>query len=463
MKALNEQSHQPSLFPPQRDVYTVSRLNREARNLLEGGFPLLWIEGEISNLASPSSGHLYFSLKDNKAQVRCAMFRQRNRLLAFQVENGQHVVVRARVSLYEARGEYQCIVEDMEDAGEGALRRQFEALKQRLAEQGLFAPEHKKLPPRLPARIGVVTSPTGAAIRDILMVLRRRFPAIPVLIYPVPVQGEGAARRITRMLKTADRRRDCDVLILARGGGSLEDLWAFNDEGLARAIHECETPIVVGVGHEIDFTIADFVADVRAPTPSAAAEVVVPDHQDWLRQLQAGARRLQSTWKRRSSACQEALRMLEKRLRAQHPGQRLVQGRQRLDELEQRLSGAFGNGIRHRRFRLKELSAHLLRLSPAHRILQAKNRTDALTVRLEGAVGRSIENRSRRLAVAARALDTISPLATLERGYAIATHCPRAGETRILRDPGSVKPGDAVELRVAKGRLLTRVLKRLKK
>ena len=266
----------------ERDVYSVSRLNREVRTLLERGFGMIWLEGEISNFSRPSSGHWYFSLKDAGAQVRCAMFRQRNMSCAFTARDGQKVLVRARIGLYEPRGEFQLLVEHMEDAGLGALRRRFDELAAALAAEGLFAPERKRPLPALPKRIGVVTSPTGAALRDILHVLARRFPAVPVLIYPVAVQGAQAAAEIVAAIQLAGKRAECDVLILARGGGSLEDLWAFNDERLARVIAASSIPVISGVGHEIDFTIADFAADVRAPTPSAAAELAVPDALEWL-------------------------------------------------------------------------------------------------------------------------------------------------------------------------------------
>src|SRR5690606_2193067 len=261
--------------------YTVSALNREARLILERRFVGLWVEGEISDLSRPSSGHLYWTLKDATGQIRCAMFRQQNRPLAFPLANGDQVLVRARVTLYEARGEFQLIVEEVEAAGEGLLRRRFEALKRKLAAEGLFDTARKRPLPRVPRRIGVVTSATGAAIRDVLIALRRRFPAIPVLIYPTPVQGEGAAQEIRRTLELAGRRAECDVLILTRGGGSLEDLWSFNEEIVARAIAASPIPVIVGVGHETDFTIADFVADLRAPTPSQAAELAVPDCREW--------------------------------------------------------------------------------------------------------------------------------------------------------------------------------------
>jgi len=276
-----------------RDIYSVSRLNREVRVLLERGFGSVWLEAEISNFAKPSSGHWYFSLKDAAAQVRCCMFRQRNMLCAFAARDGQKVLVRARIGLYEPRGEYQLVIDHMEDSGLGALKRQFEELSAKLAAEGLFAAERKRPLPMIPKRIGVITSPTGAAIRDILHVLARRFAAVPVLIYPVAVQGATAAAEIAAAVRLAGRRAECDVLILARGGGSLEDLWAFNDEALARAIVASPIPVVSGIGHEIDFTIADFAADVRAPTPSAAAEIAVPDGEEWLISLSRLAHRLQ--------------------------------------------------------------------------------------------------------------------------------------------------------------------------
>jgi exodeoxyribonuclease VII large subunit len=275
-----------------RDIYTVARLNREARGLLETGLPSLWITGELSNFSRPASGHWYFTLKDEAAQVRCAMFRQRNLMARVQPRDGMQVLLRARVGLYEARGDFQLIADHLEEAGEGELRRRFEALKLRLAGEGLFDAARKRPPPRFPRRIGIVSSATGAALRDVLQVLRRRCPAVPVLIYPVPVQGAGAAREIARMLAQADRRAEVDVLLLVRGGGSLEDLWAFNDEALARALAGLSLPVISGIGHEVDFTIADFVADLRAPTPSAAAELAVPDATTWLAGLAVTARRL---------------------------------------------------------------------------------------------------------------------------------------------------------------------------
>ncbi|MGH8305399.1 MAG: exodeoxyribonuclease VII large subunit, partial [Steroidobacteraceae bacterium] len=277
---------------PAREVYSVARLNREVRVLLERGLGVVWVEGELSNFSQPSSGHWYFSLKDRDAQLRCAMFRMKNSLLGFTPRAGAQLLVRGRISVYEARGEYQLIVEHLEEAGVGALKREFERLKTRLAAEGLFALQRKRALPRFPQRIGVITSASGAALRDILHILARRYPPAAVLIYPTPVQGAAAVPALVAALGTASARAECDVLIVARGGGSLEDLWAFNDERVARAIHASALPVVCGVGHEVDFTIADLVADARAPTPSAAAELVVPDRAACLEAVARTAQRL---------------------------------------------------------------------------------------------------------------------------------------------------------------------------
>ena len=353
---------------PPREIFTVSRLNREARMLLERGLGSVWLEGEISNLSRPSSGHWYFSLKDEAAQVRCAMFRQRNMLVRFPLRDGAMVLARGRVSVYEARGEFQVVIEHLEEAGEGVLRRRFEELKRKLAAEGLFDERHKQALPRLPGRIGVITSPTGAALRDILHVLARRFPAAAVLVYPVPVQGESAPREIEQAIRLAASRRDCDVLIVARGGGSLEDLWAFNDEAVARAMFACPIPIVSGVGHETDFTIADLVADLRAPTPSGAAERVVPDREEWLRAFAAAERRVSQSARRRLADLGSLLLVREQRLDRAHPGVRLRQHAQRLDELDGRLRRAFRTKLDDARIRATTASTLLSRASPVLRL-----------------------------------------------------------------------------------------------
>jgi len=398
--------------PPARTVYSVSRLNREVRTLLESGLGTIWIQGEISNLSRPSSGHWYFSLKDRDAQLRCAMFRQRNTLARFAPKEGQLVLAYGRVSLYEPRGDYQLLVELIEDAGLGALQRAFEDLKARLAAEGLFAPERKRALPSAPRRIGVITSPTGAAIRDILHILARRFPAAAVLIYPAPVQGAAAAAALVAALELAASRAECEVLILSRGGGSLEDLWAFNDERLARAILRCPIPVVTGIGHEIDFTIADFVADMRAPTPSAAAQLVVPDAGVWLHRLAQLAARFAAAARRALRSEQTRLDALLRRLQQAHPGARLLQHSQRLDELETRL-----------------------RL--------------ALRSRLAGSAAR--------LDSAARALQAVSPLATLGRGFAVVT---RSADGALVTAAEQLSVGETFDARLAQGSVRAAVLER---
>jgi exodeoxyribonuclease VII large subunit len=434
--------------PPPREIFTISRLNREARVLLERGLGSLWLEGEISNLSRPSSGHWYFSLKDEAAQVRCAMFRQRNLQVRFPVKDGAHVLARGRVSLYEARGEFQVVIDQLEEAGEGVLRRRFEELKARLGAEGLFDTRHKKPLPRLPGRIGVITSPTGAALRDILHILRRRFPAVPVLIYPVAVQGEAAPREIEQALRLASARRDCDVLIVARGGGSLEDLWAFNDEAVARAIVACPIPVVSGVGHEVDFTIADLVADERAPTPSGAAERVVPDRAEWLRGFALTAQRVKAGMRRRLNEMRNDLQVREQRLARTHPGVRLRQHAQRLDELEERLKLAARARIERARARHAAAASLLLRASPAIRVQAQRIRLESARRALNAGIRGSISGAQRRFELAGRTLHAVSPLATLDRGYAIVADA--AG--KVVQDAGSLTAGDRVEARLARGR-----------
>ena len=438
---------------PDRDIYSVSRLNREVRVLLERGFGSLWLEAEISNLAKPGSGHWYFSLKDAAAQVRCAMFRQRNMLCGFVPRDGQKVLVRARIGLYEPRGEYQLIVDHMEEAGLGALKRQFEELSAKLKQEGLFAAERKRPLPGLPKRIGIITSPTGAAVRDILHVLARRFPAAAVLIYPVPVQGAQAAAEIVAALEVAGRRAECDVLILARGGGSLEDLWAFNDERLARAVVASPIPVITGIGHEIDFTIADFAADVRAPTPSAAAELVVPDAEEWLNSFVRLGARLQRAVRRRLAERGERLRWLMGRAALLSPTVRLGAHAQRLDELEQSLIRALRRRLQERRERLRWLTGRAALLRPSTRLTQERLGLENLTERLYRGWQNAQSARRERLLPLVRTLSAVSPLATLERGYAIVSVEGGA----ILRNAEDAKPGTLVEARLAQGRLRARV------
>ena len=390
---------------PSRDIHTVSRLNQAVRALLEGEFPSVWVEGEVSNLSRPSSGHLYFSLKDARAQIRCALFQNRALLFRDCPRNGQQVLLRGRVSLYEPRGDFQIIVEYVEEAGAGTLRRAYDELRLKLESEGLFAPERKRPLPRFPRRIGVITSPTGAAIRDVLTTLRRRYPGLPVLIYPVPVQGDGAAERIAHAIRLASERGDCDVLLLARGGGSLEDLQAFNEETVARAIFACAIPLATGIGHETDVTIADFAADLRAATPTAAAELASPDRLEWLRRVRLLAERLDSALQRQFATQRQRLTELTRRLDRAHPRRRLQDHAQRLDELDQRLRAAFRQRLETASQRLRGLSGHL---------------------------------------------HALSPLATLDRGYAIVRRQP---DGAVLRRADAVRIGDAVEALLSQGRL----------
>jgi exodeoxyribonuclease VII large subunit len=392
-----ETTTEQGMMPPEREVFSVSRLNQTARTLLEQGLPRVWIEGELSNIARPSSGHLYFTLKDSQAQIRGAMFRSRNQLLRFRPEEGMQVLVRAKVSLYEARGDYQLIAESMQEAGDGVLQRAFDALKAKLEAEGLFDPAWKKTLPTLPERIGVITSPTGAAIRDVLSVLRRRFPAIPVVIYPVPVQGKDAGREIAAMLDTASNRNECDVLILTRGGGSLEDLWAFNEEVVARALHACPIPVVSAVGHEVDFTIADFVADQRAPTPSAAAELVSPDQQEWLQQVSGLENRVTRRMQQQVLDTRQRMRWLEQRLKLRHPGQHLRQQAQRLDELEGRARLAIRSHFNNLKASLQEAIAALRQQSPGHRIQHSELQRHATEQRLHAAIQTWLRDTAARL------------------------------------------------------------------
>ncbi|MCU7851499.1 MAG: exodeoxyribonuclease VII large subunit [Candidatus Thiodiazotropha sp. (ex Monitilora ramsayi)] len=440
---------------PQRDIYSVSRLVRETRAVLEGSFPLLWISGEISNLAQPASGHIYFSLKDEVAQVRCAMFRMKRQRLRFRPENGQQVLIRARISLYEARGEFQLIVEHMEPSGEGALRLAFEQLKEKLAAEGLFDSEKKRSLPVIPKQIGIITSPSGAAIRDLLSVLKRRFPALPVIIYPVQVQGEEAPGQIIRQLQLANQRKECDVLILSRGGGSLEDLQAFNEEAVARAIHDSQIPVVCGVGHEIDFTIADFVADQRAPTPSAAAELVAPDQQAWRQGLTLLSQRLNRHQARKLQLLRDLFNGVEKRLHKQHPLQRLQQNSQRLDELGQRLRQGMHLHLLRQTRGLEQLQARFAGQSPTRRLERLAVTQQQLNERLQRTMALQLEQARNRLGQLARDLHTLSPLNTLGRGYAIVS---RSENGRIVRSYKEVKRGEQVTARLSQGKLTCQVL-----
>ncbi len=433
---------------------TVSQLNRRARTLLEEGIGRLWVEGEISNVARPASGHIYFSLKDDSAQVRAAWFRQRQRGPAVRFQDGDHVLAYGKVSLYEPRGDYQLIVEKIEPAGEGVLKRRFEALKKKLLEEGLFDADRKRDLPLLPSRVGVITSPSGAAIRDILSVLARRFPAVPVIVYPAAVQGEAAPQELIAALDTAARRDECDVLIIGRGGGSLEDLWAFNDEALARAIADSPIPVVSAVGHEVDFTISDFVADVRAPTPSGAAEIVVPDQREWLHRLAVLTTRLARVGERSVQDRAQQIDWLARRLAAASPAATLRRQRAELRESGGRLVAALRQQLLAQSNQLQRLRSDLLQQSPALSLQRAIGQLADLRQRMANCARVAVARADHRLQLAGRALHSVSPLATLDRGYAVV----RSAETgAVLRRAGDVDPGDDVFARLSRGELRARV------
>ncbi len=434
----------------EREVLTVSQLNARARRLLEEVFPAVWVEGELSNLARPSSGHLYFTLKDSGAQVRCALFRQNAARVRMDLRDGLLVRARGRVSLYEGRGDYQMILDAVEPAGDGALRQAFEALKARLQAEGLFAAERKRPLPSHPTRIGIITSPSGAAVRDIISVFGRRAPFIELVISPTAVQGREAAPQIVQALERADRA-GFDALILARGGGSLEDLWPFNEEMVARAVAACRTPVISAVGHETDVSISDFVADVRAPTPSAAAELLSPDTRAMLQQLQRSHRQLQQCMKVRLE--RERLRLDALRRRLRHPGERLAQQSQRLDELELRLRRAWQQRMDLRRQQLASLHGRLQQQHPERLLRLLEERLEQMRQRLPRAMQLRLAQHRQQLESAAQSLHLISPLATLGRGYSILLD----SQGHAVRRPQDTQPGQRLQARLAEGSLNLRV------
>lgn len=433
-----------------REVLSVSQLNNRARLLLEDVFSGIWVEGEISNLARPASGHIYFTLKDGQAQVRCALFRQNAARVRLALRDGLAVKVRGKVSLFEGRGDYQLILDAVEPAGDGALRLAFEALKEKLGAEGLFASTGKIALPAHPRRIGIVTSPTGAVIRDIISVFRRRAPQVELNLIPTAVQGREATAQIVRALQRADAQ-GFDALILARGGGSLEDLWCFNDEAVARAVAACSTPIVSAVGHETDVSIADFVADVRAPTPSAAAELLAPDSSELLQRLHNLQRRLVLHMQGRLARERLRLDGVSKRLR--HPGERLRQQAQRLDDLDMRLRRAFNQQLASQRERLARLDARLAAQHPGRSLALLRQRLDGLAERLPRAMQGQLRNQRQRLGALAGQLQIVSPLATLGRGYSILLD----ERGQAVRSAVQTQPGQRLKARLSEGELDVRV------
>lgn len=437
------------LFSTESPVIGVSELNRSARRLLEQNFPLLWVAGEISNFTAAPSGHWYFSLKDSGAQVRCAMFRNKSQYLDWLPKNGDQIEVRARVTLYEPRGEYQLSVENVRRAGLGALYEAFEKLKARLEKEGLFEEARKKALPAFPKRIGIVTSPAAAALGDVLTTLRRRMSSIPVILYPTPVQGEGAAAKIAEAIRTAAGRAECDVLIVCRGGGSIEDLWAFNEEAVARAIHACPMPVVSGVGHETDFTIADFAADRRAPTPTAAAELASPNRADLLLRIEAVRSRLSRHLRQTLEQRMQQVDYLSRRLI--HPGERLDARLTHLGHLRQRLGNAAGHALAGDEWRLQKLASRLAAAGPDIDARESQQLELGRRLRL------SMENRMQRHQIALQRLQSnlahLNPQSVLERGFSMV----RSADGKIVRSSAEIAVGEELSLTFARGGAAARV------
>ncbi len=433
------------LFVEKR-ILTVSQLTSLIRDILEENFQHVWVEGEVSNLAMPSSGHCYFTLKDGGAQIRCVMFRASARALKFKIQNGMGLILRGRVSVYDQRGEYQLVVEYVEPKGIGALQLAFIQLKDRLAKEGLFDESHKKALPMLPNCIGIVTSATGAAIHDMLKVLKRRYVNLEVLICPVRVQGEGASAEIAAAIRDLNVYKKVDVIVVGRGGGSLEDLWPFNEEVVARAIYDSKIPVVSAVGHEIDFTIADFVADLRAPTPSAAAELVVKNKSELTSEVDNLSRRLEF-------AVRQNIRQLWGRVEGlsrsvKDPSLFLGFLVQRVDDLYERLNRSLKVQMTQRRERLASLANHLRLTSPQVEMERCRERMLKLSARFETAMRKKLDENHETTAVLAARLQSLSPLATLARGFAVARKLP---DGPVIKDSSQVGAGDRLAVTFHRG------------
>ncbi|ENM5901680.1 exodeoxyribonuclease VII large subunit [Vibrio mimicus] len=436
-----------------RNIYTVSRLNAEVRLLLENEMGIVWLVGEISNFSAPVSGHWYLTLKDSQAQVKCAMFKGNNRLVSFKPQNGQQVLVKARLSLYEPRGDYQIILESMQPEGDGRLQQQFEQLKMQLAAEGLFAQTRKKALPENPRCVGIITSRTGAALHDILHVLKRRDPNLPVVIYPTLVQGEDAAIQIAQAIGRANSRAECDVLIVGRGGGSLEDLWCFNHEIVARTIAASDIPIISAVGHEIDVTIADFVADVRAPTPSAAAELVSRDNRHKQQALHQWQAKLASGMRHYLAQQHTQFARIQHKLDKQHPQARLERQQQQLDELSLRLEQKMHQRLATQQQRWDRLSHKIQLNSPTHLIRQQRFNLLQQEQRLTQLIQHHLIQSRHQLALLSEKMDAVSPLATLARGYSVT----RTAQGELVRQSAQVKPGDTLVTQLMDGEILSTV------
>lgn len=441
--------------PPaaQRDIYTVTRLNREVRNLLERQWGQVWLVGEVSNFSRPGSGHWYFSLKDKDAQISCAMFRGNNKRVRVPVNAGMQVMVRGRISLYEPRGNYQLIVEHLEPAGEGLLQQQFEALKRALTAEGLFAPERKKPLPERIRTLGVITSPSGAALHDVLAVLQRRDPSLQVIVYPAQVQGQEAPAALRYALARAVQRNEVDALLITRGGGSLEDLWAFNDEAFARDMAACPLPTVSAVGHEVDFTIADFVADLRAATPSAAAELLSQDMQHYVRHIQQLEQRSVRAWYTQLQVKKALIGHLQARLHPLNPKRRIEQQSQQLDGLNERLLRSIQQGLRQHAQQQQSLLHRLQQQHPERDVQALKGTLTQLQDRLHHAMQAFVRQKQKQFVAQQQALHIVSPLNTLARGYSMTFD----EQHQLVRDAAQVQEGQQITTRVAEGQVVSRV------
>tara|TARA_B110000003_G_scaffold115066_1_gene117804 strand:+ start:429 stop:1787 length:1359 start_codon:yes stop_codon:yes gene_type:complete len=435
-------------------IISVSELNRKAKSILEDGIPKLWIEGEISNLARPASGHIYFSLKDQAAQIRCAWFKQRQNQITSNILNGTKMLALGKISLYEPRGEYQFIIEKLELAGEGDLKRKYEELKAKLSKEGFFSSETKLALPKLPNKIGIITSPSGAAIRDVLSILKRRFPMIPITIFPTAVQGDKAASQINSAIKLANNRADCDLLILTRGGGSLEDLWSFNEEIVARAIFKSQIPIISAVGHETDVTIADFVADFRAPTPSGAAEIAVPHQLEWIKMLANQEERLCSLITGTINNSYQTLDWTHKRLSQSSPQMSVKRQIDRSINLKKALIGSMKQKLIILNHRLDQHAFKYIQNSPKHIIQQQFLRLERISQRMINRNNELLASNQNRLQLIAKTLHNVSPLGTLDRGYSIVSEMKTK---KIITNANQVKLKSKLEIMLAKGKIIASI------
>ncbi|RXJ73127.1 exodeoxyribonuclease VII large subunit [Veronia nyctiphanis] len=435
-------------------IYTVSHLNAEVRRVLENEMGIVWLVGEISNLTVPTSGHWYFTLKDSQAQVKCAMFRGNNRRVTFKPANGNQVLVRARLSLYEPRGDYQLIIESMQPEGEGLLKQMFEKLKMQLSAEGLFASSQKRTLPEQPKRVGIITSKTGAALHDILNVLKRRDPSLPVVIYPTLVQGDGAAIEIAQAIGRANSRDECDVLIVGRGGGSMEDLWCFNEEIVARTIAASQIPIVSAVGHEVDVTIADFVADVRAPTPSAAAELVSRDTSLRQQQIQQRIASLGNQIERFLDGQARSLTRLFHVLALQDPKKQIERQQQQIDALSLRMNIAMQSKVQRVSQTLDNLQQQLQRHSPIHGIQRQQRELIFFQQRLKDAMEKNLTAHRHAIQLKMETLDAVSPLATLTRGFSVT----QSENSKVIRSVSEVSEGQTVVSVLPDGKFKSKVL-----